>query len=131
MKAENKTTNHNRTIKITGLPQEHHDDLTELEITTNYKTIPNDGNVVSKAIALDKIVIPAIIEALNGNKDQLVEAIRRKAAETTLISDKDYEYGPSCDDAYRDGRTDGEIGFARYLLSIIDGAAEESDLSVS
>lgn len=61
MKAENTTTDHNRTIRVLGLKSDP--DVPELLITVGY--VANQGAVVGKAVALDNEVIPAIIEALN------------------------------------------------------------------
>jgi hypothetical protein len=58
MKAENTTTGHNRTIKITEIPGPY---LNKLTITVNYV----DGGCVVKARTLDSIIIPEIIKALN------------------------------------------------------------------
>lgn len=63
MKAENTTTGHNRTIRFTDIPG---DELHEMLITVNYVPIPVEDGVVHKAVTLDKTVIPAIIEAVNG-----------------------------------------------------------------
>lgn len=57
MYADNKSTNHNRTIKLTNLPGE----MKELEITINYT---GQGNA-SKGVCLDGVVIPRIIAAIN------------------------------------------------------------------
>lgn len=61
MKADNTTTEHNRTIHVTELPTKDEYDLTEITITVNYT---GEGNA-SKGITLDHIIIPAIVEALN------------------------------------------------------------------
>lgn len=68
MKAENKTTEHNRTIRLTEIPDP--DDkrlLPELTITINY--IQGDGvPILDKAVTLDSVVIPLIIEAINSHR---------------------------------------------------------------
>jgi hypothetical protein len=56
MKADNTSTDHNRTIRLTEVPG----DVPELLITVGYVQTN-----VPVAITLDKVVIPAIIEALN------------------------------------------------------------------
>lgn len=66
MKADNTITGHNRTIRITGIPDPKGEGfLPELTITVNYVQQPNEGGSVYKAVTLDGVVIPAIIEALN------------------------------------------------------------------
>lgn len=62
MKAENETTDHNRTIKLTQIPSP---DVSSMEITINYVHGDNEQGRIYKAVALDNIVIPAIISALN------------------------------------------------------------------
>lgn len=64
MKAENETTGHNRTLRITGIPGAEAP-LRELCITIGYVSGSNDGAVIDKAVTLDSVVIPAIIEAIN------------------------------------------------------------------
>lgn len=66
MKAENDSTPHNRTIKLTEIGGEY---LHELEIYVNYTSTPNDGGMAEKGCTLDKIVVPAIIEAINKAHD--------------------------------------------------------------
>ena len=60
MKAENKTTVNNRTIRLTELPGTD-DTLTELVIVVNYQ---GESNCL-KGVTIDSIVIPAILKALN------------------------------------------------------------------
>ena len=60
MKAENKTTEHNRTIHLTGIEG----DVPEMLITVNYVAKPNDS-LCYLAVALDNVVIPAIIDGIN------------------------------------------------------------------
>ena len=62
MKADNTTTEHNRTIKVSGILDA---DMPEMLITITYVRETNDANILNKAIALDNLVIPAIIKALN------------------------------------------------------------------
>lgn len=65
MKADNTSTGHNRTIRLTeipGLPS-------ELTITVNYVQVANDGDAVKKAVCLDGVVIPEIVRALNNCHD--------------------------------------------------------------
>lgn len=64
MKANNDSaiTGHNRTIKLTEIPG----DLNEMYITINYTFSLSDGDrVMSKAIALDSVVIPTIVRLIN------------------------------------------------------------------
>jgi hypothetical protein len=66
MKAENLTTDHNRTIRLTGIPSKHPHDPVEMLITINYIHKDGDGSaVIDKAVTLDSTVIPAIINAIN------------------------------------------------------------------
>lgn len=66
MKAENTTTGHNRTIRLTEIPDNGKGSLRELVITINYKLFgDNDPYTVDKAVTLDGVVIPTIIEAIN------------------------------------------------------------------
>jgi hypothetical protein len=77
MHADNTQTDHNRTIRLTGIPDPHKKDLlAELDITVGYKTHYNDDQVVVKAITLDSVVIPAIITALNQDETEKAEMIR-------------------------------------------------------
>ena len=66
MKAENTTTDHNRTLRLTEIPG---DILSEMQICISYPKIQNEGNggpsTVENAVTLDKFVIPAIIDAIN------------------------------------------------------------------
>jgi hypothetical protein len=73
MRAENKTTEHNRTIRVTGIPGE----MPELVILVDYA---GDCNV-EKAVVLDGTVIPAIIDSLNG--DTIPMSVLRGAADAT------------------------------------------------
>jgi hypothetical protein len=63
MKAENTTTDHNRTIRITDIPDK---DFPELLITICY--VDDERSRCGKAVVLDNIVIPAIIKGLNGSR---------------------------------------------------------------
>lgn len=69
MKADNsfEVTGHNRTILLTEIDGALNGYLDELKITINYVQKPNDGNTILKACTLDKLVIPAIIAALNAS----------------------------------------------------------------
>lgn len=60
MKAENKTTDHNRTIRLSDIPGYNGD----LLITLGYVNDDNSG-VVDKAVCLDNVVIPTIIDLIN------------------------------------------------------------------
>lgn len=73
MKAENKTTIHNRTIRLTELPIGQFCCKSEMLITINYV---EDQNIqrLDLAVALDNVIIPAIIKAIN-QKDLIKEAI--------------------------------------------------------
>ncbi len=62
MKAENVTTGHNRTIRLTEIPG---DELKTLLITITYVEVTNDGGVIYKAVTLDNVVIPLIMAAIN------------------------------------------------------------------
>lgn len=62
MKADNTSTPHNRTIRLTEIEG---GELSELDITINYTKVPNDDKVVYKAVTLDGVVIPALIKAIN------------------------------------------------------------------
>ncbi len=71
MKADNQSTDHNRTVHITNIkPHGIWAKLnicnlpTELTITINYKE-DGPGTTLEKAVTLDSVVIPAIIKALN------------------------------------------------------------------
>lgn len=64
MKAQNDTTGHNRTIRITEIPEHPHRYLSEMSITIGYLR-EGDGSIIDKAVTLDNVIIPAIIEALN------------------------------------------------------------------
>jgi hypothetical protein len=64
MKAENKTTGHNRFIRVTGLPPTRYNTPKSMTIRIEYD-LNDDISPLVKAIALDHIVIPAIIKALN------------------------------------------------------------------
>lgn len=66
MKAENKTTEHNRTIHLTGIEG----DIPEMLITVNYVAKPNDS-LCHLGVALDNTVIPAIINGINNAPDLL------------------------------------------------------------
>jgi len=66
MKAENKTTEHNRTIRLTGIDG----DVPAMLITINYVARRNDS-LCCLAVALDNIVIPAIINSTNNVPDLL------------------------------------------------------------
>jgi hypothetical protein len=66
MKAENKTTEHNRTVHLTGIEG----CTPEMLITVNYVAKPNDS-LCYLAVALDSIVIPAIIDGINNAPDLL------------------------------------------------------------
>lgn len=89
MKAENQTTGHNRTIRFTDIPSDndpgHKNDVRELLV--HIKCVENhEEGVVFQAIALDHVVIPAIIQAINASpwlpipKD-IYERLRQFAAE--------------------------------------------------
>lgn len=67
MQATNEGTGHNRTIKLTGIPDpEGKGLLSELTITVNYTYGFNDADkVVDRAVTLDSVVIPEIIRAIN------------------------------------------------------------------
>ena len=66
MKAENQSTGHNRTIKITEIDQKSNLP-TEITITVTYKANENIA-VVDQAVLLDKFIIPQIVKALNTSK---------------------------------------------------------------
>lgn len=78
MKADNSKTSHNRTILVTEIPD---GELGELEIRVNYT---GDGNA-AKGIALDKFVIPAILNGLN-----LFSSDETKAITDALYEDISY-----------------------------------------
>lgn len=62
MKADNKDTGHNRTIRLTGLESP---DQPALTVTVGYVSGKNEPGVLAKASALDHEVIPAILQAIN------------------------------------------------------------------
>ena len=76
MQAENSTTEHNRTIRVTGIPAKHPLDRTELLITIGYVDDENDGDRIHKAVALDNHVIPEIIAALNERHHRQTSRLR-------------------------------------------------------
>jgi hypothetical protein len=69
MHADNTTTDHNRTIRITDIPYNLAAGIIpELTITINYA---NDSlPVIDKAITLDNIIIPTIISLINNQQDK-------------------------------------------------------------
>ena len=68
------TDKHNRTLLATELPAKINDDLDndmpELEITIGYTTTENDGGGGRKAVVLDNLVIPAILDACKLTREQ-------------------------------------------------------------
>ena len=60
MKAENNTTDHSRTIRFHDLPQ-NQSGLTELTVRINYV----GDSTATNGIALDHVVVPAIISAFH------------------------------------------------------------------
>lgn len=60
MKAENKTTGHNRIIRFTDIPSEGNLPR-EMEVEIRYVGESNGA----KGIALDNIIIPAILKGLS------------------------------------------------------------------
>lgn len=67
MQVENKTTDHNRTLRFSGLSG---DLMPELVVTLNYQKTTNDPDILYKAITLDNVVIPAILKAVNQDAPQ-------------------------------------------------------------
>lgn len=67
MKVENDTTGHNRTLRFTNLPKLI---LGEFLVTISYVSKHNEPGILAKAMALDKIIIPSIIEAINDRYDK-------------------------------------------------------------
>lgn len=63
MNAENKTTPHNRTIRLTNIPLGQHCRHSEMQIKISY--VESDGARIDLAVALDHVIIPAIIDAIN------------------------------------------------------------------
>lgn len=87
MKADNLTTDHNRTIKLTELPTcafgVGRDLPAELTITVMYQRCPGDRTLDS-AVSLDSVVIPEIIRAINnhGVVTQIADDMLRCLIET-------------------------------------------------
>lgn len=68
MKVDNTSTDHNRTLRFRDITYQHglndgNNYLREMLVTVNY--VPNDK---PQAVVLDNIIIPAIINAINGEK---------------------------------------------------------------
>lgn len=70
MKVENDTTGHNRTLRFTNLPKLMSNELSEVVVTICCVSKHNEPGVLAKAMALDKIIIPSIIEAINDRYDK-------------------------------------------------------------
>ena len=66
MRVENETTGHNRALRFYNLPDTEPNDgrYHKPEITVSVKYTEDSG--VSPALVLDRIIIPAIIAAING-----------------------------------------------------------------
>lgn len=70
---ENTTTDHNRTLRFTGLTH-----VPELLVTLTYVSKTNEPGVLAKAAALDHEVIPAILAAFEARNagDQFFAALK-------------------------------------------------------
>ena len=90
MKADNTETGHNRTIRLTGIEGS---ELDELLITVNYVEAPCEDRRLVKAVTLDGVVIPAIIDALNG--DVVPMSTLRDLADKTSDLPNDDKYNTS------------------------------------
>jgi hypothetical protein len=83
MKATNDDTDHNRTIRLSEIPIPAEELrgasplFTELTITVNYVTVPNDGQVGTKGVTLDRYVIPALLAAINNYKPRKKRAKKK------------------------------------------------------
>lgn len=91
MQAENETTGHNRTIRVTGIPTAHKDDVSEMNVNVMYGHGNNEGGLIHKAVALDDIIIPRIVAALNHEEataEEIAQARDDWSVENLRIDDK-------------------------------------------
>jgi hypothetical protein len=73
-----------RMITLSDLPAQVDgliNDLPEISVTVNYVVVPNDGNNLSKAILVDHLIIPQIVDALGGETDKADTTPQQKADE--------------------------------------------------
>ncbi len=71
MKADNTTTPHNRTIRLTEIPSGKHGALSELSIKIGY--VSDDPKIGDghRGVTIDSVVIPMIVEAINAGSTVL------------------------------------------------------------